>query len=353
MFNRTGCENTGVISVWECMTGRDRTLAFLRGDAVDRPPFHPIVMRWAAAQAGVSYRRFCLEPAAKCDAMIRCADDFGFDWVTVLSDPFCEAEAFGLKVDYPENGLPVDVGGHLPDPEAVAALHPYEPMEHRRTRNRIEEIREFKRRCGERHFIVGWVEGPMAEYADLRGVTEAAMDLLDEPDTVARAMDVIVESALRFITLQVGAGADCIGIGDAFCSQIGPALYREFAWEREKRMVEHIRRLGAVAKLHICGNTTMIQADMMRTGVDIIDVDHLVADVASNLPLLEPHQVFCGKADPVAAVERGIIGALESETRGMHRQAGGRCIVSAGCEITPGTSARRMCEYRGLCDGLS
>ena len=335
------------------MTGRERTLAFLRGDAVDRPPFHPIVMRWAAAHSGIPYRRFCLEPAAKCDAMIRCADDFGFDWVTVLSDPYCEAEAFGLKMDYPENDLPVDVGEHLPDPSAVAALQACDPLEHRRMRNRIEEIRQFKQRGGDRHFIVGWVEGPVAEYADLRGVTAAAMDLLDDPETVGRAMDVIVENALVFITRQIEAGADCIGIGDAFCSQIGPALYREFAWQRQKRMVEHIHGLGAIAKLHICGNTGPIQADMIRTGVDIIDVDHLVPDVAAKVPLLAPNQVFCGKADPVAVVERGSMEELERETRSMHRQAAGRCSVSAGCEITPGTSAPRMHGYRSLCDALA
>jgi hypothetical protein len=30
------------------MTGLERTLAFLAGKPVDHPPFHPIIMRWAA-----------------------------------------------------------------------------------------------------------------------------------------------------------------------------------------------------------------------------------------------------------------------------------------------------------------
>ena len=86
--------------------------------------------------------------------------------------------------------------------------------------------------------------------------------------------------------------------------------------------------------------------------MDIIDVDHLVPEVAPNTPLLAPQQVFCGKADPVAVVERGTTALLEKETRGMHRQSGGRCIVSAGCEITPGTGAARMRDYRRLCGEL-
>lgn len=335
------------------MTGSERTLAFIQGKPVDRPPFHPIIMRWAAAYAGIPYARFCLDYHSKCDGMIRCAEDFDLDWVTVMSDPFCEAEAFGLKVEYPANDLPVDVGGHLQTLEAAAALRPYRPLDHHRTRSRIDEIREFKRRCGNKYFIVGWVEGPVAEYADLRGVSEAAMDFLDDPETVSQAMDVIVESACEFIRLQVEAGAHCIGIGDAFCSQIGPRLYRDFAFERERRMVDYIHSLGALAKLHICGNTAPIQADMIQTGADIVDVDHLVPDLGSRVALLGPQQVFSGKADPVSVVQNGSLELLATEVSDDHARAGGRCIVSAGCEITPGTSLERMREYRTLSGRLA
>lgn len=325
------------------MTGLQRTLAFLAGQPVDRLPLHPIVMRWAAKHAGVKYRDFCLEPAAKCQAMIRCADDFHFDWVTVMSDPYAEASAFGLQVEYPEDSLPVDVGGHLPDLEAVKALLPYSvPGGHPRLAGRLAELREFRQRVGDRLFIVGWVEGPVAEYADIRGVSNAAMDMLDDPPTVAAAMDIITDCAIEFITAQIEAGAHCIGIGDAFCSQIGPDLYRRFAFERERRMIEHIHRLGAIAKLHICGNTTPILPDMIATGADIIDVDHLVPDMARFAPLLGPGQVFSGHADPVSVVQNAPPDQVLAAATASVRQAAGRCIISAGCEITPDTPAANI-----------
>ena len=75
-------------------------------------------MRWAAKHAAVMYRDFCLDYRKKCDAMIRCADDFDFDWVTVMSDAWAEASAFGVQVEYPEDDLPKDVAGHLPDTDS-------------------------------------------------------------------------------------------------------------------------------------------------------------------------------------------------------------------------------------------
>jgi len=330
----------------EPLTGRQRTLDFLAGKRTDRPPFHPIIMRWAARYAGVKYRDFCLDYRAKASAMIKCAEDFGIDWVTVMSDPWAEATAFGIQVRYPEDNLPMDVGGRLPDLESAARIKPFKPLEHARCVNRINEIREFKRLVGDKYFIVGWVEGPVAAYADIRGLSEAAMDFLDDPDLCGQAMDAIVAAAREFITLQVQAGADCIGIGDAFCSQIGPGPYRRLAFEREKQLVDHVHNLGATAKLHICGNTAPILPDMIATGADILDVDHLVPSMAAFAKLLGLRQVFSGKTDPVSVIQNGTPAQILASVRECCSQAGGRVIVSAGCEVPPDTSLPNMNAFR-------
>ena len=324
------------------MTGLERTLSFISGDHIDRPPFHPIIMRWAAKYGGVKYRDFCLDPLAKCRAMLQCAKDFELDWVTVMSDPWAEASAFGIQVEYPEDNLPVDTGGHLPDAHSGENLRKFNPSENLRCSNRLEEIRQFKKQSSDKLFIVGWVEGPVAEYVDLRGASDASVDFLLEPEAVEKTMDIIIESALEFISQQVKAGAHCIGIGDAFCSQIGPELYKQFAFERQKKLVEHIQKEGATAKLHICGNTESILPMMIATGADIIDVDHLVPSMADFSALLAAGQVFSGKADPVTIIQDGTPEIIIKSVNDDFRQAKGRCIVSAGCEITPGTSIRNM-----------
>ncbi len=324
------------------LTPRERTLKFIAGELVDRVPFHPIVMRWASRYGGVKYGAFCRDYRAKCPAMIKSAEDFGMDWLTVLSDPYCEAEAFGLQVEYPEDSLPLDRGGHLPDVDVARALKPYRVEDHQRLTNRVREIAEFRKLTGDRFFVVGWVEGPVAEYADLRGAGAAALDFFDDPDAVHAAMDVITEAALGFITAQVQAGADCIGIGDAFCSQIGPALYREFAFERERRMIDHVHSLGALVKLHICGNTAALIPDMIRTGADIIDIDHLVPSMTPFASLLGSKQVFCGKCDPITIIQNGDAEMIRQCVKESLSQTQGRCIVSAGCEITPETSEENM-----------
>jgi MtaA/CmuA family methyltransferase len=328
------------------MNGLERTLAFINGESVDRPPFHPIIMRWAAKYAGVKYREFCTVPSAKCDAMIRCARDFEIDWVTVMSDPWAEASAFGIVVEYPEDSLPVDTGGRLPDAKSASVIKHFSPLENSRSANRISEIKEFRKNVGNELFIVGWVEGPVAEYVDLRGATNASMDLLLEPESVEKAMDIIVECAMEFISLQVRAGAHCIGIGDAFCSQIGPDLYDQFAYLRQKRLIDHIHNEGAIAKMHICGNTESILPRIILTGADIIDVDHLVPSMSDFAASLKPGQVFSGKSDPVSVIQTGSPEAINRSVTKDFQDSGRRCIVSAGCEITPETSVESMIVFK-------
>lgn len=324
------------------MTGLERTLSFIKGKPVDYPPFHPIIMRWAAKYAGIKYRDFCLDPLSKCRAMILCARDFNIDWVTVMSDPWAEASAFGIQIEYPEDNLPVDTGGHFPDAVATSRIRQFNPLVNLRCSNRLMEIREFRRQGGNELFIVGWVEGPVAEYVDLRKASDASIDFLIDPESVGKAMDTIVESTVGFITLQIKEGAHCIGIGDAFCSQIGPDLYRSFAFNRQKKLVDHIHSLGAIAKLHICGNTETILPLMISTGADIIDIDHLVPSMSEFASLLRKDQVFSGKADPVSIIQDGTPEIIKQTVTDNLKQAAGRCIISAGCEITPGTTIENM-----------
>ena len=328
------------------MNALERTLNFINHKPVDRPPFHPIIMRFAAKYARVPYREFCLNYQDKCFAMRKCAEDFTLDWVTVMSDPWVEAEAFGMAFEYPANDLPKPKAPLLQDLRAVDALRVPRLAESPRMLNRIHEIEEFRRQVGDQYFIVGWVEGPMAEFADLRGLSAACTDLYDAPQEVTRAADIILENALQFITAQVRAGAHCIGIGDAACSVIGPKLYREFFWEREKILVEHIHSLGALAKLHICGKTTAILPEMIKTGADIVDVDHLVLSMVPFTPLLSDDQVLSGNSDPVSVIQDGRREDIENSVRACLQQTNGRGIVSAGCEITPDTSLENFGWYR-------
>ena len=324
------------------MNAYERTLNFIQQKPVDRLPFHPIIMRFAARYAGVQYRDFCLDYRYKCAAMLKCARDFGIDWVTVMSDPYAEAEAFGMQIDYPADNLPLPQNLLIMEPEDVDDLILPEVEQNPRLLNRVNEIARFKQLIGDTYFIVGWVEGPLACYVNLRGFQKACLDLFEHPRAVARAVDLFQRAAFDFIDRQIEAGAHCIGVGDAVCSQIGPDLYAQYGFPGEKNIVDFIHSRGSLAKLHICGDTTAILPMMIKTGADIIDIDHAVTEMARFAPLLSEHQVFSGNSDPVSIIQDGSEKSITESARQACRASGGRCIISAGCEITPDTRIQNL-----------
>ncbi len=333
------------------MNSLERTIAFIEGRDVDRIPFHPILMRFAARHAGVRYRDFCLDASSKCTANIRCATDFRSDWVNTMSDPYAEAEAFGTLLSYPDNDLPKVIKYAIEEISDIDRLRVLRTEDHPRMRERLAEITEYSRQTPGQFFIAGWVEGPLAEYCDIRDINLAMTDLYEHPAMVHKALDIITESAIDFITLQVRSGAHCIGIGDSVCSLISPELYNEFCFEREKALTDHIHSLGAYAKIHICGNISAILPDVIRTGADIVDIDHRTGPVTEAVKMLSAHQVFAGKSDPVTVIQDGDEALIRKSALSFYREAAGRAILSAGCEVTPGTGNENL-RFFGTLSGL-
>lgn len=335
------------------MNGLQRTMDFLEGRAVDRPPFHPILMRFAAKYSGVNYRDFCLNYLNKCSTNLQCATDFSYDWVNVMSDPYAEAASFGTRINYPLNSLPVVESLLVNDIQDVDNLKPLKVNDHPRLVSRIDEIGYYKKLVGDSQFICGWVEGPLAEYCDLRDLSAAFLDFYEHPEALKKALEIITESALIFVEAQIKAGAHCIGIGDAVCSLISPDLYIEYVLPLEKALVDHAHSLGAKVKLHICGNTTAILPDMILTGADIVDVDHLVGSMEKFLPLLSANQVFSGNTDPVSVIQNGTLAQVEASVQSCFTSTKGRGIISAGCEITPETTVERLSAYSAIAHRLN
>ncbi|MFN2312973.1 MAG: uroporphyrinogen decarboxylase family protein [Bacteroidales bacterium] len=335
------------------MNSLERTISFIEGRAVDRVPFHPILMRFAARFAGVRYRDFCLSAAHKCTANIICATRFGSDWVNTMSDPYAEAEAYGTLLTYPDDDLPKVQRYAITDIGDIDHLKVLKTADHTRMKERLSEITRYSRETAGSLFTAGWVEGPLAEYCDIRDINLAMTDLYEYPEKVHKALDIITESAIDFITLQVRAGAHCIGIGDSVCSLISPELYNEFCFDREKTLADHIHSLGAYAKIHICGNISAILPDVIRTGADIVDIDHRTGPVTDAVRLLAPGQVFAGKSDPVSVIQDGDEALIRESCHSFYSEAAGRAILSAGCEVTPGTAVENLRFFGSLAGELA
>jgi len=242
-------------------------------------------------------------------------------------------------------GMPKDRLLHSADD--LSRLAPLDISACPRMADRVEAVRKMAGEVGRTHSVLGWVEGPLAEYADLRGVQDAMMDLFDQPEMFRRAAEVLVDNALRFARAQIDAGADMIGVGDAAASLIGPQLYVRHVLEWEQKLFAGIHEAGAAVKLHICGNTIGIIEHMARSGADVIDVDWMVP-LAKARQAVGPDIALCGNFDPSAVLLQGSPDDVAASARKCLADAGDRFILMPGCEVPPGTAEENL---RAFCPG--
>jgi len=325
------------------MTGRERILAVLASEKADSLPCMPITMMFAADVLGVKYGQYVRDHRIMAEAQIKTAESFGFDYVSTISDPTREACDLGANIEWYDDRPPAinEEQALFLDKSLLARINVPSAMTGGRMEDRIKGIELLHERVGRDLFVEGWVEGPCAESADLRGISRLMTDFSDDPEFVHDLFEFTLQRAILFADAQIEAGADIIGVGDAAASLVGPHVYKEFVWPWEKRLVDAIHKKGCKVRLHICGNTRRILELAGTMGCDIIDIDYPVAmDQARSLT--GTRQVLAGNLDPVREVRNGSPETIAQALEILQASAGAAWIVAAGCEIVRDTPHRNM-----------
>jgi MtaA/CmuA family methyltransferase len=310
-------------------------------------------MTFAAHYIRQSLSRYYLDYRVLVEANLAMVDDFKVDILQAISDPFREAHDFGAKIIFPEDGLPVCEELLLEDPAKIKTLPNLSPSMGKRMSDRLEAVRLMREKSGNEVPVMGWVEGALAEAGDLRGTQNLLMDLLEEPPWLGELLEKIVEVEIEFARAQVRAGAHIIGLGDAIASLISPDIYLRYVLPYEQRIFKAVHEAGALARLHICGNTSAIVSHMIESGADIIDLDWMV-DMKSAVEHYSDRVAFCGNMDPVAVMLQARPEQVYLSTQQCIREGGTNGINAAGCEIPARTPYENLkTQHQALADWLS
>ncbi len=331
------------------MNGRERILAMLNGNPVDRLPYMPITMMFAADQIGKPYGEYATNYKVMVEGQLTTAERFDIDHVSSISDPAREAADLGADVGYYDNQPPAinESNALLSEREKLFQLQIPDPLGGGRMHDRIQAIAELKKRVGNDKLVEGWVEGPCAMGADLRGINNLMTDFYDDPDFVYDLFTFVLEMEVIFAKHQIEAGADHIGIGDAAASLVSNRLYDNFVWPFERQLVAAVQNQGARVRLHICGKTKRFYEKIGELKCDIVDLDWMnPMDEAREK--MGDKQVLLGNIDPVRVLRNGTPDEIKQGLAECHRGAKSRYIVGAGCEIPRDThpdNVNAMLEY--------
>ena len=303
---------------------------------MDRIPVVPIFMAWSAEFCGRTYGQFQQDAAVLAECVLRTQDRFAFDQISVISDPYRETADYGADIRFREDKTGEVLAPFLTGPADVRKLRRMDISGTRRMLDRVRAVELLARERKGDVSILGWIEGPLAEFATLRTTQNALMDLVTEPDFFNDACAVIVDNAIAWSRAQVEAGCDMIGVGDAAAALISADLYRDLVLPWEKKLFDGIHAAGARVRLHICGNINHIIGLMADSGADVIDCDWMV-DLPRARRLVGEDIALFGQFDPAAVLRFGTPKDVERHARRNIAEGGRRFGLMPGCEVPPGT----------------
>lgn len=327
------------------MNSYERYLAVLHHSPSDIVPRLPILMAFAAHYIGATYGEFASDYRVLVEANRRCVEDFGFDQVSVISDPYRETTGFGGEVEFIPDGVPRLLRNPLEDSKDLSKLKDPNPALSPRMKDRVDAVKALASMYKGEYSILGWVEGPAAEAADLRGVMNFLYDSMDDHEFCHALMARSVDVAIDFALAQIEAGADTIGIGDAIVSQISPAIYAELILPHQQRLIKKIREAGAYVRLHICGNISQHLPYMKELEINILDLDYPV-DMAYARLVMGEKIILVANPNPVEDIQMGNPETIQKQIQRLYALAGNPFMVGAGCEIpkaTPSENLKALC----------
>jgi MtaA/CmuA family methyltransferase len=328
------------------MESLERVRGLIAGSAIDRLPVQPLIMQLAARHAGLDYRAYVTDPVRLAEAQLAMAEDFGIDCLMTCSDPARELIdiAGDGSVEWAASGPAiVESRAALLDKPRLSRLRVPDPLAPGRMRERIRSIELIRAATGPGASIVGWVEGPLALGAEMRGLSALMLDLYEDPAFLADLLAFTSSVAMAYWGPQVEAGADTIGMSDAAASMMSVAHYEAFVFPAQRRVVEDIKALrpDVIVRIHMCGATDHLLPVMRGLPADIFELDFPV-DLGAARAILGPDAVILGNVSTVKEVLSGTPEDVYAAAAGCHRLCGSRHIVGTGCEVPPETPPQNL-----------
>ncbi len=257
------------------MKGRDRVLAALRGEPVDRTPCCNPTSIATVELMDLVDAHF---PEANRDPekMARLAatgyTELGFDSIMPVYTIIQDSSALGCKIQWEQKDNWPTVKMREPiweEPEDIKI--PADFLTHPDTKCVLDAIRILKKEYGDEVAIIGKTMGPWSLGYHCFGVEPFLLLSLDDPEKTKLCLDKMKEATVQFGVAQIEAGADALTVPDhATGDLVSGEYYERFLKDLH---IEFVERIPIPLILHICGRTVDRMDYIAQTGMAAFHFD--------------------------------------------------------------------------------
>lgn len=257
------------------MTARQRVLAALRREPVDRTPAcNPTSVATVELMDLVDahFPDANRNPEKMASLAATGHTELGFDTIMPVFTIIQESSALGCKIQWEEKDNWPTVKMKEPiwhEPEDIKI--PSNLLTHPDTKCVLDAIKILRKEFGDSVCIIGKTMGPWSLGYHCFGVEPFLLMSLDDPDKTKQCLDLMKDVTIEFGRAQIEAGADALTLPDHATGDLVSGDYYE-RYLRELH-IEFVDKIPIPLILHICGKTVDRMEYISQTGMAAFHYD--------------------------------------------------------------------------------
>jgi uroporphyrinogen decarboxylase len=263
----------------------ERVALALQHKTPDRVPVYPLLNGISRHLVGANYRQWATDADTCAEAYIKITESEKLDIICTLTDLSVEAGDLGQDLNYPENEAahPNHLNQMLKSIDDYKKVKWVNPRIAPRMSTHIRLCDKLVKAKGNDVPIVAFVFGPLGITSMLRGQADLYMDLLDDPDAVKNATQVVTSMLKDYCDALIETGVHAIMLDTLFASQsiMSKQMWLEFEGYLVKDLADHIHKQGCMVMVHNCGTGIYFDAQIAMMQPEAISFLHVPDDCTS------------------------------------------------------------------------
>lgn len=255
---------------------------------------------------------------------------------TVIMDLTVEAEAFGAKINMPEDEVPSVTGRIVSDAAGVDTLKIPDlsagriPEYLKANRLAVENIKD--------KWIFAGCIGPYSLAGRLYDMSEIMVAIYIEPDTIHRLLDKCTQFIAAYCRELKKTGAHGVIMAEPAAGLLSNEDCAEYSTRYVRQIVEAVQDDQFSVILHNCGNKGQCTETMIESGAAALHFGNAI-DMSETLEKCPSDLIVMGNIDPVNLFKTATPAQVKEATLELLKKAGRyrNFILSSGCDIPPHT----------------
>jgi uroporphyrinogen decarboxylase len=271
------------------------------------------------------------------------------DAMITMMDLSVEAEAIGLNVVKPDNASYTVKEHPVKTDEDLQGLKVPDPLKDGRMPVFLDVVRKMK--AGFDCPSMAYVIGPYTLAGLLTGANNVIKNVLKKPDLVHEMLQYCSQVVTIYGNALIAAGVDALIVLEPTATVLPPKQFNSFSGQY---VSEIFKNWTVPSVLHICGDTTLLIPEMIKTGCAGISIDSMV-NMEDTIKRLPDDILLIGNIDPVNSVafapQEELIKVVNGLLKTMEQRY--NFVLSTGCDLPPETSLENLAIFIDLAKNYS